>query len=450
MRTYFIIWVGEVASTLGSGLTSFALGLWIYERTGSVSLLTFNMLAYLVPDLLLTPLAGVVADRWNRKALMVLGDAGAGLGSFIVFLLAMSGNLQIWHIYLLTIFSAAFGALQWPAYTAAIPQIVPKQHLGRASAMSQAGEALSEMASPFIAGSLYVLPGVGLRGILFIDFATLAFSTLTLLLARIPHHRHVAMHADAGDDNLAAGFNLRSVREDLRQGWDYIVQRPALLRLMAYFALLNFVESFIYPLAQPLLFETVPPDAAGRAMSVMAVGMLIGIGIMTIWGGPKRRIYGILIPAILSGLAIALAGLRPSLTLITVAGFTYFALMPIIDGSDQALWQTKIAENVQGRVFAMRSMIATSISPLALLIVGPLTDHVFEPLLQPDGALADSAGLIFGTGPGRGIGLFITLLGLLSALVSVLAYLNPRVRTVEDDLPDAHHSDKTHASLIAD
>jgi DHA3 family macrolide efflux protein-like MFS transporter len=427
MRKYFIIWVGEVASTSGSALTSFALGIWIYEKTDSVSMLTLNMLAFVVPDLLFTPLAGVIADRWNRKWVMVMGDAGVAVTTLIVFLLATGGHLRIWHVYVLTAVGSTLGSLQWPAYSAAIPLIVPKQHLGRASALSQAGEGLAEMLSPMIAGSLYVMSGVGLKGILFIDFATFIFSTLMLLIVPIPRHK----------PTVETQGEQASVLQDIRQGWQYIAQRPGRLGLLLYFAALNFFVEFMYPLAQPLLLETGSPDAAGEAMSKMAVGMFIGIAVMGIWGGPKRRIRGILIPGMVSGLVIASAGLRPSLALITVAGFGYYALLPIIQGSDQALWQTKVAADMQGRVFAMQSVIASSVKPLALLLVGPLADGVFEPALSQHGLLSGSVGQIIGVGPGRGIALFISILGVISAGVSLAAYLHPRVRQVEDEIPDA-------------
>jgi hypothetical protein len=230
---------------------------------------------------------------------------------------------------------------------------------------------------------------------------------------------------------------VRQIIHEATQGWHYIAQRPGLLGLLGYFAVLNFFEEFTYPLAQPLLFETGSPDAAGAAMSKMAVGMLVGVAIMGVWGGPRRRVNGILIPGILSGLVIAAAGLRPSLDLITVAGFGYFLLLPIIEGSDQALWQTKVPQDVQGRVFAVQGMIASSIRPLSLLLAGPLADGVFEPAMRANGLLAGSVGSIIGVGPGRGIGLFITILGVLSAVAALAAYLHAPIRRVEDDIPDA-------------
>lgn len=172
-------------------------------------------------------------------------------------------------------------------------------------------------------------------------------------------------------------------------------------------------------------------------MSIMAVGMLVGIAVIGLWGGPHRRLHGILIPGMLSGLSIALAGLRPSLALITLGGFGYYAMLPVVQSSNQVLWQTKIAREMQGRIFATQSAITASVRPLALLLAGPLADQVFEPLMKPGGVLASSLGQLFDVGPGRGIGLMITILGVLSAAAAGAAYGFPHIRHLEDELPDA-------------
>jgi len=153
MRKYLIVWIGEVASTVGSALTSFALGVWILEKTDSVSLYSFNLLLYAVCGLLVMPFAGVAADRWNRKTVIILGDAGAGINSLVVFWLATSNQLEVWHVYILTGIGAALGTFQWPAYKAMIPMIVSDKNLGRASALSQVGDALAELLGPIIAGA---------------------------------------------------------------------------------------------------------------------------------------------------------------------------------------------------------------------------------------------------------------------------------------------------------
>ncbi|HEX3052439.1 MAG TPA: MFS transporter [Aggregatilineaceae bacterium] len=425
MRKYLWIWAGEVLSTVGSALTSFAMGVWIYQRTDSVSLFSLNLLVYAVLGLALMPLAGVAADRWNRKVVILSADAGSALVTVLVFALVASGQLKIWHVYVLTGTGSALSTFQWPASKALIPMLVSKAQLGRASALSQIGDALAELIGPPLAGSLYVMSGVGLKGILLIDFITFVLASVILLAISIPSYSQIS------------DKKQKSVMEDFKQGWRYITARPGLVGLLVYFLIFNFFLELIYPLATPLLFQTGSPDSAGRAMSVMAMGMFVGIAVMGIWGGPKRRMLGILIPGILSGLLIALAGLRPSLTLITIGGFGYYALLPLIQGNDQALWQAKVEHAMQGRVLAIRSIVPYSVRLITLLLAGPLADDIFEPLMSDNGALADVLGPIFGTGPGRGIGLLITILGLLSSAAAFITYLYPRIRRVEDDIPDA-------------
>lgn len=450
MIKYLIIWIGQVASTVGSSLTSFALSLWIYDETGSVSLFALNLLAYNIPSLITKPFAGVLADRWHRKWLILGGDTGSALMTLIVFALASSNTLTIWHIYLLTAGNAVFISLQWPAYMSTIPLIVPQGQLGRASGMTQAGDAAGQLLGPLIAGSLYVMHGIGVRGILLIDFSTFILAVVTMLIVPIPRHKgtqaiRVNTLQPARGMYSMMRHEFKNVFSEMKMAWEYVRVRTGLFYLLLYFTTINFLEEFMYPLAQPLLFEIAEPDEAGQAIFIMALGMVLGIGVMTIWGGPKRRMNGILIPGVVAGIGLSLLGLRPSLELMIVGGFLYFITLPIIEGSDQVIWQTKVAEEMQGRVFALTGMIATILNPLALIVAGPLSDYVFEPLLQPDGMLADSVGRIAGVGDGRGIGFFIVLLGVMASGISMLMYFNPTLRLLEDTLPDVESTSQNQS-----
>lgn len=441
MLKYLIIWFGQVASAIGSSLTSFALSLWIYEETGSVSLFAINLLAYNIPSLLTKPIGGVLADRWHRKWLILGGDTGAAVMTIFVFILTANNQLHIWHIYLLTASSAIFTSIQWPAYMATIPLLVPKDQLGRASGLSQVGDAVGQLLGPLIAGSLYIMSGVGIQGILFIDFVTFILAALTLIFIPVPLHKGTQeiRVTDLQSRQGMVGTLRKEARQmvsEMKLAWRYVRERQGLFNLLLYFAAINFLEEFMYPLAQPLLFEIAEPDKVGQAIFIMALGMVLGLALMTIWGGPRRRMYGILLPGILAGIALSLLGLRPSLEVMIVGGFLYFFTLPIIEGCDQVIWQTKVAEEMQGRVFALNGMIATMLNPLALIMAGPLSDYVFEPLLQPDGMLASSVGSIVGVGDGRGIGLFIVLIGLMSSALSAAMWFNRSLRTLEDTLPD--------------
>ena len=424
-RIFTVIWSGQLVSTIGSGLTGFALGVWIYEQTGSVTLFAMNMLAFALPNLLVAPLAGALADRWDRRHVMILSDSGAGLSTLAIALLMLTGRLEIWHIYVATAFSSGFSTFQWPAYSAATTLLVPKQQLGRAGGMTQIGEAASQLISPILAGALYVT--AGLESIILIDFATFAFAIFTLLLVRFPRPEVTAEGA-AGKGSLL---------QEALYGWRYITVRAGLLGLLLYFASINFLYGMLGPLIQPMLLDMTTPDLLGVLFSIVGVGMLAGTLVMSAWGGPKRRIVGVLGSGFVGSLFLLLLGLRPSLPLIAAAGFGAMFTFPIMNASSQALWQSKVAADVQGRVFAARRMIAWSTGPLAIILAGPLADRVFEPLLAAGGPLAGSVGRIIGVGPGRGTGFLFMVIGILAALASLLAYVNPRVRHVEDELPDA-------------
>lgn len=426
MRTFVVVWAGQFVSIIGSGLTSFALGVWIYQETGSTTLFALNLLAYALPSLVLSPVAGALADRWDRRLLMMVSDTGAGISTLIIAILAATNQLEIWHIYLATAVNSSCSTFQWPAYSAATTLLVPKDQLGRAAGMVQIGEAVSQLLAPAIAGAMLVV--TGLQGVLIVDFVTFLCAIFSLALVRFPKPT-VTTEGEAGRG---------SIWQEAGYGWHYISARPGLLGLLIVFALSNFLFGLMSPLLAPMILEIADAQVLGWLSSLMGAGMLIGTLVVSVWGGPKRRVHGVLAGMAVMGLFIIFFGIRPWIPLMGIAGFGAMFLSPIINASSQALWQSKVAVDVQGRVFAVRRMIAWSVMPLAYLIAGPLADHVFNPLLVDDGAFVDGLiGLIFGVGAGRGIGLFIGVIGLLSIIVSLSGYLNPRIRLVEDELPDA-------------
>ena len=148
MRIFTLIWFGQLISFIGFGLTRFALGVWVYRNTGSVTQFALISLFAILPSILLSPLVGVLVDRWNRRTCMILSDAGAGLSTLAIVLLLLVGRLEVWHIYLVVAVSSTFNAFQWPAYAAATTMLVPKQHLGRASGMVQLAEAIADETLP--------------------------------------------------------------------------------------------------------------------------------------------------------------------------------------------------------------------------------------------------------------------------------------------------------------
>ncbi|HWQ84017.1 MAG TPA: MFS transporter [Anaerolineales bacterium] len=437
MRTFLVIWFGQLISTLGSGLTGFALGVWIYQETGSTTLFAMNMLAYAVPNLLVSPLAGALVDRWDRRVVMILSDTGAGLSTLVVFLLLVTNSLEIWHVYIITAISAAFSTFQWPAYSAATSTLVPKEQLGRAGGLVQIGEAISQIIAPGVAGALYVT--AGLQGVILIDVLTFVFAVGSLLVVKIPRPE-VSAEGEQGKGSLW---------KEATYGWKYIIARPGLLGLLSVFAATNFFSGIMQPLLAPLVLDMTSADMLGYLGSVLGVGMLLGTLLMSAWGGPRRKVHGVLGFLLIGGIFTSMVGLRPSIPLMTVSGFLLMLTFPIVNGSSQAIWQSKVALDVQGRVFSVRRMIAWSTTPIAFAIAGPLADGVFKPLLLEGGGLAGSVGQIIGVGPGRGVGLMFILIGLFNVLVSAAGYLNPRIYHVEDELPDAVRPEDNEAETLS-
>jgi MFS family permease len=425
MRTFTIIWFGQLISTLGSGLSGFALGVWLYEETGSTTLFALNMFIWFLPTIFFAPIAGVLTDRYDRRLIMILADGMAGLATVFIGIMVFIESLHFWHIYISVIFFSIANTLQWPAYSAATSLMVSKEHLGRAGGMTQIGDAISSLAAPAIAGAMYVT--VGLKPILLIDIITFSFALVTLVMVRFPQPEKT----EEGQSGKGSFWREAAF------GWHYIRQRPGLFHLLLVFAGLNFCISITFPLFTPMILEMASADILGYISSIISAGMLVGTLIMSAWGGFKRRIYGSYLGESLVGISAILVGLSTSIPLITAAQFLAALAMPITNGSAQAIWQSKVAQDIQGRVFSVRRMIAFSIIPLAYLVTGPLSERVFTPLLLEGGMWVDSLGRVFGTGPGRGVGLMFSFFGVLYFIIAQLILFDKRIRNVELDLPDA-------------
>ncbi len=423
MRVFILIWFGQLISRTGSGLTLFALGVWVLQRTGSATQFALIYFFLMLPGILISPLAGALVDRWDRRWAMILSDTGVAIMTLAIALLLIADSLEIWHIYLAAVISSLFNAFQWPAYTATITLLVPKQHLGRAGGMTKIGDSVAQLISPALSGVLLMF--IQLQGIILLDAATFLFATMTLLLVRFPHVK-----------TLISDQTKKSLLHEAAYGWYYIKARSGLLGLLILSAINNFLMQTAGVLFTPLILSFTSVTLLGTILSIGGFGMLIGSLVMSIWGGPRRLIYGVFGFQLLGGLCFLVIGLHTIVPLLAVSIFLFFFGVPIIYGCDQALWQKKVAPDVQGKVFSMKRMIDFSPILLAYLIAGPLADYMFEPLMAPNGYLAGSIGQIIGVGPGRGIGLLFIIMGTLALLATVIAYQYPRLRQVEEDLPD--------------
>jgi MFS transporter, DHA3 family, macrolide efflux protein len=424
MATFLLVAFGQIISVTGSALTGFALGVWVYQETHSTILYSLILLFTVLPSLLLAPLAGVIVDRWDRRIVMIASDGGAALCTVSLLMLVATGKLQIWQIYVIMGLNSVMRGLQAPAYLASVSILVPKIQLGRANGVLQMESTASYLLAPFLAG--WMLDRIGIIGVFGIDLVTFVFAILTLLWVRFPRPT-----GGEWDQN-----ELRSLWRETLSGWRFISARPGFLGLVALFALGNYANIMTDTIMPPMLLELASPTIVGGVLSTGGVGMLVGTLVMSAWGGPKRRVLGVLAFKGFAGLAVMAIGLSHSVEWIALATFFYFLPFPLVNGIDQAIWQSKVPLQLQGRVFATRRMIAHSMIPIAYLTAGPLSDTIFKPLLTHNGRFAILLGWMFGIGPGRGIGLLVFLMGLFIVVLSLFAAFNPRIWNIEDEQDD--------------
>jgi MFS family permease len=430
LRVFGVTWIGQLVSIVGSGLTSFAIGVRVFQETGSVTQLALVSFAYAVPMTLLSPVAGALVDRWDRRTSMLLSDLGAGIGVLCLWLLLVAGrrgvwSLAPWHFLLPIMLISACDALRWPAYRATTSLLIPKQQHTRANGLIELANGAGQVGAPVLAAAL--VTRIGLERVILIDLSTFVVAVASLLLVRFPRPPASA----------AGQAGKGSLRSEIASGWAFIRARPGLVRLLATMFSMNLAGGFITVLITPLVLDVSDVSGLGVALSSAGVGMLLGAIVISVWGGPRRRVYGLAGAVFLSGLVLFMGALPPSVPLIAAGAAIFMFNMPVMGSCSQAIWLSKVPPDLQGRVFAVRRMIASVASPLTYLLAGPIADRMFEPWLAPGGALAGSIGRVIGIGPGRGIGLLFIVLGVVLCAVGLAVFASPRLRELEDELPDA-------------
>jgi MFS transporter, DHA3 family, macrolide efflux protein len=315
---------------------------------------------------------------------------------------------------------------QWPAYSAAISTMVPKEQYSRANGLMSLMEAGPGVLAPLLAGAL--LPLIGLVGLLSIDVITFFFAIGALLLVVVPQPKHTASGEEARG----------SLWHEAIYGFRYIFKRPSLLGLQMVFFFGNLFFGIAFTLLAPMVLARTDSNSVifGLVQSAGAIGGVLGGIIMSTWSGFKRRVYGVLAGWMISAIGLIFLGAGQALLIWLPAMFLTSLVSPLVNTSNQAIWQSKVAPDVQGRVFSARRLIAWFTNPISPIIAGSMADFVFEPAMSANTTMAAIFGPLVGTGPGAGMGLIMVLCGFLGLLVPVIAYFIPAIRNAESILPD--------------
>lgn len=422
-RAFFAVIAGQLVSTVGSGMTRFGLGIWVLEETGDAAAYTTLLFVAVLPLGLASLVVGPLVDRWNRRWTMILGNTAASASTLAIAALYFADALELWQLYIALTINGVANAFILPALESSVPLMVPQEQLGRAQGLMQMVQSFEIILAPVLA--VPVLLALGLGAIFVVDFVTFGASLIALAFAVIPQPRRLAGDAV---ESLWAGF---------RFGLRYMRERPPLLMLLFYVTAAMFLMPGIgYALATPLALSFSDEASAGVVLTSFGVGSLVSGVLLAAWGGPRRRMDGILGACILAGLAAVVAGLRPSLPLTSVGVFFIGIAFVFAIGLNRVIWQVKASPAVLGRLFSLRVAIGVAAQSLGILIAGPLAEQVFEPLMEIGGGLAGSVGEIIGTGDGRGMALMYVLAGLLLIAIAAISFLIRPIRKLEDGLPD--------------
>jgi MFS family permease len=421
-RNFLQIWAGQLISAVGSRMSSFAMGIWVLQTTGSTTQFALTFIAMNIPALVVGPFAGALVDRWDRRRLMIACAACSAAAMIVLAGLLAGGHLAIWHIYIGIGVVSLCNTFHMPAFSASIPLLAGREQLPRVNGMVQTGNAIASIVAPLAAGVLVTT--IDLHGVLIIDALSYLAACAALSISTIPRPARSAGQAGGG------------LLEEAAVGWRYVYQRPGLIGLLAVTSFNGFVFSIAGVLITPLLLSFSSTAMVGVQYATSGVGMLLGGMAVATFGGPKQRIHGILGSTLLAGICLACHGLRPSFALVAAAGFIMFTMLPVIASSNNSLWQSKVPADLQGRCFAIQHVLSNGITPFGFSLAGPLAEYVFEPLLLSGGVLAESMGTLVGVGPGRGTALLFIVLGALMSSMALSAYAVRAVRNV-DALPDA-------------
>lgn len=421
MRVFNLIWAGQAVSIIGTAFTVFGIGVWVFERTDSPTAFATLVMAGSLPGVLVLPFAGVLTDRWDRRRVMLLSDLGTAVGPLVALALHSAGALRVWQVYVLVACSAVFQAFQWPAFSSLVPQLVGKELLSKANSRVSLAEGGGLLFGPLLGGALYAVSG--LDALLLVDFASFCLAVAATLWS------YRLLPALPPGDSGAARLPLRV---EMTEGWRFIRPRPALLALLVFFACYNLLMELALVLVAPLVLSAHSSSTLGLVNAAAALGLIIVSGVMSVVRQPRRLVRTLLLVAALHSVLLLVIGAgRGDLWLLAAGTFAVSGAYAVTNATTTTLWQRKTPAAVQGRVAAVRRMVAWSAYPMAHALAGPVAVQVGEPL-------ADAAGW-GGTEGGRGPGIAMVFLlsGLLLAAVVTATSVPRTVRRLERELPDA-------------
>lgn len=424
-RPFLMLWLGTTISLAGTQLVGFALSVWVFQKTGSVLDFSGLIVASALPCLLILPFAGSFADRFDKRYVMIVSDSIAAIMSVILAYLIWHDMLQLWQMYFFNFVTAMAGSFQYPAYQAAVSTSISKDQMVRANGLMGASRSIISILTPMSAGIL--IEAIGLKGIVVFDLITFCIGTAFVIksVSGLPSVKQVSDQT-----------HIKRAISDFLSAMSFFKDQRLMLSMLAYevfhCSLIVLVESLI----TPLVLSNHTTLELGYIMTWGAVGSLAGSGLLIINRSPKRLMTAFLSCNVILSLFIFIAGVGNSVILYSSCALLAMMFGSAGEGCSTALWMRKVPIDCQGRIFALIGTIMTISAPTVAVLGGWTADHIFEPALAPGGIWVDSIGAWLGIGKGRGLGLVFIVCGSLGMIVSLGALCKPKLRRVDELVPD--------------
>lgn len=421
MKNFYKLWLGELISNIGSGMTAFALSVYVYEKTGSVSYISIITLLSFMPSIILSPIGGLLADRYDRRLLMITGDLFSGLGLIYILWNIQAGEKSIVPIFLGITFSSIFTSLLEPSYRATLTDILDEENYAKASGLIQAAGSAKYLISPVIAGM--ILSVADIRVILLLDILTFITTCLMIFLVRKSMNSEMQNYKKDSFKGLLEGLFI-------------IKENRGVYSLVIIMFFVCFFMGFIQILIRPMILELSSVKTAGMMESLCAAGLLIGSLWIGIAGIKKNYSKILAVACFFCGIFMSMTGVNENLAIIGISTFLFFSTLPFMNSCADVLVRVSVPNELQGRVWGLISLITQMGTVTDYIISGVMADYIFEPMFNKNGILVENIGMIIGTGKGRGIGFMLILSGIGMLIMAIVIWKNGEIREVSEKCVD--------------
>lgn len=429
-RPFLFLWAGATVSTVGNMLVAFGLNVWVFQHSGSVMAYSGMVVATVLPPLLVLPWTSSIADRVDRRYVLVASNVAAVIIGLVLAVLLWSHQLEIWHLYAFNAAAAVVSAFVLPAYQATVSSLVPKEQLTRCVGLIGLSTGVLASFSPIAA--TWLLGLVGMAGIVLCNIAAACIAAMLVVkaIACMP-----PIEKSLGQKGR---LSIRPVMRDLYIAMSFFKGRRLMGGFLAYVVILNSLIALISTLFTPLVLSNYPANVLGLIMTMGSIGSLLGSGVLFIKEKTKPMMKIILTCDVILSICILAGGGFHSIGIYMACAFLAMMAGSVAGGFGTTLWMRKVPLERQGSIFALVGAIAMLIASVVVVGGGFIAENILEPALATHSIWADRVDFLLGSsGKGQGLRLIFVICGALGVMLAMVALMHGRFRNMERYVPDS-------------